>query len=98
MELRRTNEEGVMKNGQALTFSLCVYDTWNIPKTPGFDVNTIFLFSKLAYSFPITDKLSLYAADSFLLLYCHLTRNAGAEFPDITRWHNNAQLGLKISF
>jgi hypothetical protein len=98
MELRQMNEDDVMKNGHVLAFSLCFYDTWNIPKMPGFDDNTIFLFSKLAYSFPLTEKLSLYAADSFMLLYCHLTRDAGAEFPDITRWYNSAQLGLKISF
>jgi len=98
LELRQINEEGGKKNGHFLAFSLCFYDTINIPKTPGFDVNAIFLFSKLAYSFPLTDKLSLYAADSFMLLHCHLTRDAGAEFSDITRWYNSAQLGLKISF
>jgi hypothetical protein len=98
MELRQVTEEGGKKNGHVLALNLCFYDTWNIPKTPGFDVNTIFFFSKLAYSFPLTDKLSLYAANSFILLYCHLTRDAGEEFPDITRWFNSAQLGLKISF
>jgi len=98
MEFREMNEDGGVKNGHVLAFSLCFYDAWNIPKTPGFDVNAIFLFSKLAYSFPLTEKLSLYAADSFMLLYCRLTRDAGAEFPDITRWYNSAQLGLKISF
>jgi len=98
MELRQVTEEGGSKNGHVLALNLCFYDMWNIPKTPGFDVNTIFLFSKLAYSFPLTEKLSLYAADSFMLLYCRLTRDAGAEFPDITRWYNSAQFGLKISF
>jgi hypothetical protein len=98
MELRQMSEDGGKKNGHVMAFSLCFFDMWNIPKTPGFDVNTIFLFSKLAYSFPLTEKLSLYAADSFMLLYCRLTRDAGAEFPDITRWYNSAQLGLKISF
>jgi hypothetical protein len=86
------------KNAQALSFSLCFYDTWNIPNTPGFDVNTFFLFSKIAYSFPLTGSFSLYAADSFMLLRCRLTRDAGAEFPDITRWYNSAQFGMKISF
>jgi len=85
------------KNGHVLSLSLCFYDTWNIPKTPGFDVNTFFLFSKLTYSFPLTNRLSLYAADSFLLLYCHLTNDIGTEFPDITRWYNSAQFGIKIS-
>jgi len=97
-ELRQVKESGSMKNGQALTLGLCFYDTWNIPNTPGFDVNTLFLSSKIAYSFPFTDRFSLYAADSFLFLYCHLTRDAGAEFPDITRWYNSAQLGIKVSF
>jgi len=92
-ELRQAKE-----NGQALTLSLCFYDTWNIPKTPGFDVNTLFLFSKIAYSFPLTNRFSLYVADSFLFLRCRLTRDAGAEFPDITRWYNSAQLGIKVSF
>jgi hypothetical protein len=98
LELRQMNEDGVKKNGHSLALSLCFYNTWRIPNTPGFDVNTIFLYSKLAYSFPLTGKLSLYAADNFMLLHCHLTRDAGAGFSDITRWYNSAQLGLKISF
>jgi len=99
-ELRQMNNEGegVMKNGHVLSLSLCFYDTWNIPKTPGFDVNTIFLFSKIVYSFPLSERLSLYAADNFMLLHCHLNREAGAEFPDITRWYNSAQIGIKVSF
>jgi hypothetical protein len=98
LELRQMNKDGNAKNGQALSFSLCFYDTWNIPNTPGFDINTLFLFSKIAYSFPISDRFSFYAADSFMLLHCHLTRNAGPEFPDITRRYNSAQFGIKISF
>jgi hypothetical protein len=98
LELRQTNEDGSPKNGHALNLSLCFYETWNIPNTPGFDVNTLFLFSKLAYSFPLTNRFSLYAADSFLLLHCRLTSDMGEEFPDITRWYNSAQFGLKISF
>jgi hypothetical protein len=98
LEMRQTNEDSGAKNGQVLSFSLCFYDTWNIPRTPGFETNTIFLFSKAAYSFPLTGRLSLYAADSFLFLHCRLTRDAGDEFPDITRWYNSAQFGIKISF
>jgi hypothetical protein len=98
MEMRQMNEDGGMKNGHVLALSLCFYDTWDLPKISGFNVNTIFLFSKIAYSFPLTGRLSLYAADSFLLLHCHMTHDAGADFPDITRWYNSAQFGLKISF
>jgi hypothetical protein len=99
LELQQMKEEGEdIKKGQSLSLSLCFYDTWNIPKTPGFDINTLFLFSNITYSFPFNDRFSLYAADSFLLLYCHLTRDAGPEFPDITRWYNSVQLGIKISF
>ena len=98
LELRQTDGENDEINGHVLSLSLCFYDTLNIPNTPGFDVNTIFLFSKLAYSFPLTNRLSLYASDSFLLLHCRMTRDAGAEFPDITRWYNSVQFGLKISF
>jgi hypothetical protein len=97
LELRQKKEDSA-KNGQTLAFSLCFYDTWNIPKTPGFDVNTSFLYSKIAYSLPISDRFSFYAADSFLFLHCHLTRDVGAEFPDITRWFNSAQVGIKIAF
>jgi hypothetical protein len=97
LELRQTEENGEMKNGHALNLSLCFYDTWNIPNTPGFDVNTLFLFSKIAYSFPLTARLSLYAADSFLFLHCHLTSDVDAAFPDMTRWYNSAQFGIKIS-
>jgi len=98
LELRQMNGESVMKNGKNLSLSLCFYDTWNIPNTPGFHVNTLFFFSKLAYSFPITEKLSFYAADTFMLLYCRLTYDAGRDFPDITRRYNSAHLGIKISY
>ena len=98
LELQRMRENKGTKNRHILALSLCFYDTWNIPKTPGFDVNTLFLFSKIAYSFPINDRFSFYAADSFLFLHCRLTRDTGAEFPDITRFYNSAQLGIKISF
>jgi len=101
MELRQIKEEdgvgNAANNGQSLSLSLCFYDMWNLPRTPGFDVNSIFLFSKIAYSFPLTKKLSIYAADSFLLLHCRL-KGASDEFPDITRWYNSVQLGLKLSF
>jgi len=96
-ELQQIKEESGVNNGQSLSLSLCFYDMLNLPRTPGFDVNTIFLFSKIAYSFPLTKSLSLYAADSFLLLQCRL-KGASDEFPDITRWYNSVQLGLKISF
>jgi hypothetical protein len=99
LELRQIKEEGDnIRKGQSLALSLCFYDTWNIPRTPGFDINTLFFFSKIAYSFPLNDRFSLYAADSFMLLHCRLTRDAGAEFPDITRWYNSVQLGIKVSF
>jgi len=102
-ELRQTSgESGALlhglKNGQVLAFNLCFYDTWNILHTPGYQVNTIFLFSKLAYSFPLTERLSFYLADCLLFLYCHMLEDVGAEFPDITRWYNSAQVGVKISF
>ena len=98
LELRQMNDENGAKNGHVLSLNLCFFDTLNIPKITGFDVNTIFLFSKIAYSFPLTGKLSLYAADSFLLLHCRMSQDTGVEFPDITRWYNSAQLGLRISF
>jgi hypothetical protein len=101
LELRQMKEDGAksgIKNGQTLALSLCFYDTWNIPNTPGFDVNTLFIFSKIAWSLPISDRFSFYAADSFLFLRCRLTRDAGTEFPDMTRWLNSAQFGIKISF
>jgi hypothetical protein len=97
LELRQIRENGA-QNSHVLNLSLCFYDTWNIPRTPGFDVNTLFLFSKLAYSFPLTDRFSLYAADSFLFLHCRLLSDIGAEFPNITRWYNSAQFGIKILF
>ncbi|MCL1813362.1 MAG: DUF3943 domain-containing protein [Treponema sp.] len=99
MELKqiKEKEDDSTTNGHALTLSLCFYDTWTNPNTPGFDSNSLFIFSKLAYSFPLTDRISLYAADSFLFLYCRLTGNPGAEFRDMSRWYNSAQFGLKVS-
>jgi hypothetical protein len=98
-ELRQMNNEDVMKNGQVMSLSLCLYDTWNIPnpRIPNFDINVIFLFSKIACSFPLTERLSFYAADSFLLLHCRLTKEISGK-PDVTRWYNSAQCGLKVSF
>jgi len=98
LELRQSKKDSAAGNGQALALSLCFYDTWNIPKTPGFDVNTLFLFSKIAYSFPINDRFSLYAADNFMFLRCRLANNTSAEFPDMTRRLNSAQFGIKVSF
>jgi len=97
LELRQIKEDGA-KNGQLLSLSLCFYDTWNLPRTPGFDVNTLFLFSKLTYSLPFTNRFSLFVADNFLLLHCRLTSDMGEAFPDITRWYNSAQAGIKILF
>jgi len=97
LELRQIKENGA-KNGHVLNLSLCFYDTLNIPRTPGFDVNTLFLFSKAAYSFPLTKRFSLYAADNFLFLHCRLSNDMDVEFPNITRWFNSAQFGLKILF
>jgi hypothetical protein len=106
LELRQMKEAGGARDGvhsgapggQVLALSVCFYDTWSIPQTSDFDVNTLFLFSKIAYSFPLTGRFSLYAEDNFLLLYCRMTQDAGAEFPDITRWYNSARFGIKISF
>jgi len=98
LELRQIKEDNSARNGHVLNLSLCFYDTLNIPNTPGFDVNTLFLFSKIAYSFPLTNRFSLYAADSFLFLHCRLLSDIGEEFPNITRWYNSAQVGIKISF
>jgi len=102
MELRQINEDdgaySSPKNGHVLSMSLCFYDTWDLPHTHSFDINTLFLYSKIAYSFPLTNRLSLYAADNFMLLHYHLINDMGTEFPDITRWYNSAQFGIKISF
>jgi len=97
LELRQIKEDGA-KNGQVLNLSVCFYDTKNTPRTPGFDVNTMFLFSKLAYSLPFTNRFSFYVADNFLFLHCRLTSDIGEEFPNITRWYNSAQFGIKILF
>jgi hypothetical protein len=97
-ELRQRTEESRAKPGHSLALSLCFYETWNIPNTPGFDINTRFLFSKIAYSFPLSGRLSLYAADSFLLLHCRMTHDEGPQFPDLTRWYNSFQIGMKFSF
>ena len=97
LELQQIKEDDSKKNGHSLALSFCFYDTWTNPYAPGFASNTLFIFSKLAYSFPLTDRLSLYAADSFLFLYCRLTGNAGTEFRDMSRWYNSAQFGIKFS-
>jgi len=98
LELRQMKENNSTKNTQALDMSLCFYDGLKITRTPGPATNTFFLFSNISYSFPLTDKLSSYVADSFMLLHSNLTKDLGVTFPDITRWTNNVQLGLKISF
>jgi len=98
LELRQMKGDDGMGNGQSLALALCFYDGWKITNTPGPATNTLFLFSKISYSFPLTAKLSLYAADSFMLLHSRLTGDHDAQFPDITRWLNNAQFGIKVSF
>ena len=95
-ELQQTREVGGRKKGRALALNFCFYDTWHLPKTPNFDVNTHFLSSKMSYSLPLTGKFSFYVADSFLLLHCRLAR--GEELPNILRWYNNTQIGIKVSF
>jgi len=95
LELRQKENDGT-KNGHALALSLCFYDAWDIPITPGLDVNTLFFSSKIAYSLPLNKRFSLYAADSFLFLYC---RPAGeTRMPSIMRWYNSVQFGIKILF
>ena len=96
LELQQIREDA--KNGQALSFNLCFYDTWKVPKTSGFNNNTFFLASKIAYSLPFVGKFSFYAAENFLFLHCRPAGDAAADWPDITRWYNNAQLGIKVSF
>ena len=98
LELRPKKEEGDTKNEQDLKLTLCLFDSYNYPSTPGPRANTFFLFSNIAYSFPLAGNLSLYLADSFSFLNCNLTENLGPDFTDISRWFNNTQVGLKISF
>ena len=95
MELRERRDD--IKNPHALSFGLCFYDTWHIPRSIGFDVNTLFLSGKISWSFPLNNRFSFYLADSFLLMHSRPDRETGADFPpDITRWYNNAQVGIKI--
>jgi hypothetical protein len=97
LELRQKKEEGA-KNGHALALSMCFYDTWRLYDSPHYDNNTLFLFSKIAYSFPLTNSLSLYVSNTFQLMHTRLINDEGPEHPDSTRWHNNAQIGVKYSF
>ena len=94
LELRQKKEDDGAKNVHSLALSVCFYDTWDIPRTPGFDANTLFLFSKLAYSFPIAGTFSFYVANSFQLLHCRL-KGSSEYFPDITRWYNSVHVGIK---
>ena len=99
LEFYQIRENAGGKNGQSLSMNLCFYDTWNIQKTtPGVDNNTLFLSSNINYSFPMSDILSFYLGNTFLLLHCNLKEDAGPGFTDITRWLNNSQLGVKFSF
>ncbi|MDR1862287.1 MAG: DUF3943 domain-containing protein [Treponema sp.] len=88
------NEE---KPGQSVTLNLRLYDTWSIPKTLVFTVNAIFFESELNWVFPLTRRISLYAADSFSILHFNMEQEADAEFPNVSRWYNCARLGLCIS-
>ncbi|GHU75037.1 hypothetical protein FACS189461_0480 [Spirochaetia bacterium] len=102
LELRQikgdTWANGYETRGQSLTFNLRFFDTWTLPRTPGVKMNATFTNAELKWAFPLTEKISLYAADSFSILYCGLIQNRGAEFPDITRLYNCAQLGMQFSF
>jgi hypothetical protein len=101
LELRQikgdTWKEGYETGGQSLTLNLRCFETWTFPRTPGFQMNTIFTNAELKWVFPLTRKFSLYAADSLSILHCSLTRDEGVEFPDITRLYNCAQLGVQFS-
>ena len=97
LELRQIME-GSKKAGQVLGLGFRFYDTWSLYKTPSFDANTFFLSSSINYSFPLTERLSLYIADNFMLLHCDPINDAAAVFPDITRFYNNAEVGVKITF
>ncbi|MDR0447508.1 MAG: DUF3943 domain-containing protein [Treponema sp.] len=99
MELQQMKDDGDggKKNGQALALNLCFFDTWRLHDSPHYDNNTLFLFSKITYSFPLTDRHSIYAANSFQLLYTRLLHDEGFEYPNIMRWHNNTQFGIKIT-
>lgn len=98
-ELREMKENSLMANGQSLTLSLCVFGTFfRLLNTPGFDNNALFFSARIAYSLPLGNRFSFYAADNLLCLYCRPAGDAAAQFPDITRWYNNAQFGIKITF
>jgi len=98
LELRQMKDNSPMKNGHALAMSLCFYDGWKISKTPGPESNTQYLHSKIAYSFPISDRFSIYLADTFMFLHIGLTDKSKEYFPDLTRWLNISQAGIKIIF
>lgn len=98
-ELYQLKENARRKNGQALLFSLCFYDTWYISKTtPYVDNRTNFLYSNINYSFPMSDIMSFYIGDSFYLMHCEIKEDAGPRFSNLTRWLNNAQVGARIKF
>jgi hypothetical protein len=98
LELQQIIDNTGIKNGHALALGLCFYDMWSIPRTPGPENNTMFLAAKISYSFPISGRVSLFVANNFLLLHSSLTGNEGPDYPDITRWYNSAQAGVKITY
>ena len=99
LELRQMKENIPMKNGQSLTLGLCFYETWRFPfYSMAFNNYKSFLYSMLTYSLPLTGNLSLYIADNFNFMHIDpIGKNTAAVFPPITRWFNNAQIGIKIS-
>jgi hypothetical protein len=81
---------------QVLTFNVRFNDAWTIPNTPGFVMNVIFSNAELKWAFPLTHKFSLYVADSFAFLHINLLHEKSPDFPNITRWYNCVQVGVKI--
>ncbi|MHC6204416.1 DUF3943 domain-containing protein [Breznakiellaceae bacterium SP9] len=102
LELRHIPEggwiEGYETRGQTLSLNLRVYDTWNIPRTPGFKMNAAFGNGELRWVLPLTENFSFYVADTFSVLHINVTREESEQFPDITRWYNSAQVGVQLSF
>jgi len=100
LELRQMKEDQPMKNGQSLALALCFYETWRFPFYGlAFNNYKSFLYSKLTYSLPLTGNLSFYFADNFNFLRVDpIGDYAALNFPPITRYFNNAKIGIKISF
>jgi hypothetical protein len=98
LELRRLmgDPRAEEKKEQVLTFNLRFNDAWTIPNTPGFLMNVIFSNAELKWAFPLTHKFSLYVADSFAFMHVNLLHEKSPDFPNITRWYNCVQVGVKI--